>query len=56
MPVVFDPVVVENYAGCTKSLPPWLVAAQKRDDDNPNLSMIVRGDVSYREQGGAQVR
>ena len=48
VPVVFDPVVVENYAGCAKRLPQWLAAAQKRDNDNPNLSMIVQGDVSYR--------
>ena len=47
VPVVFDPVVVENYGGCARGLPPWLVAAQKRDNDNPNLTMIVQGDVSY---------
>lgn len=47
VPVLFDPVVVENYAGCAKRVPPWLVAAQKRDNDNPNLRMIVQGDVSY---------
>ena len=47
VPVVFDPVVVENFTGCGKSLPPWLAAAQKRDGDNPNLAMIVQGDVSY---------
>jgi NTE family protein len=47
VPVVFDPVVVENYSGCKRSLPAWLAAAQKRDSDNPNLAMIVQGDVSY---------
>jgi NTE family protein len=47
VPVVFDPVVVENYSGCAKSMPAWLVAAQKRDNDNPNLAMIVQGDASY---------
>jgi NTE family protein len=47
VPVVFDPVVVENYGGCARGLPPWLVAAQKRVNDNPNLNMIVQGDVSY---------
>jgi NTE family protein len=50
VPVVFDPVVVENYAGCAKSLPPWLAAAQKRDNDNPNLRMIVQGDASYEDK------
>ncbi len=47
VPIVFDPVVVENYAGCAKGLPPWLAAAQKRDNDNPNLAMVVQGDVAY---------
>lgn len=47
VPVMFDPVVVENYSGCKKSLPAWLAAAQKRDSDNPNLAMIVQGDVAY---------
>jgi NTE family protein len=47
VPVVFDPVVVENYGGCAKSLPQWLAAAQKRDNDNPNLAMIVQGDVAF---------
>jgi NTE family protein len=47
VPVVFDPVVVENYAGCARGVPAWLTAAQKRDSDNPNLAMIVQGDVAY---------
>ncbi len=47
VPVVFDPVVVENFIGCAKSLPPWLAAAQKRDNDNPNLAMIVQGDLAF---------
>ena len=50
VPVLFDPVVVENYAGCAKRLPAWLVAAQQRDNDNPNLRMIVEGDVSYADK------
>jgi NTE family protein len=47
VPVLFDPVVVENYGGCSKGLPPWLAAAQKRVNDDANLNMIVEGDVSY---------
>lgn len=50
VPVLFDPVVVENYAGCAKRLPAWLVAAQQRDNDNPNLRMIVQGDVAYEDK------
>jgi NTE family protein len=47
VPVVFDPVVVENFGGCSRDLAPWLTAAQKRDNDNPNLSMIVQGDLAF---------
>lgn len=50
VPIVFDPVVAENYGGCAKSLPPWLSAAQKRDKDNPNLTMIVQGDTAYEDK------
>ena len=50
VPVVFDPVVVKNYAGCAKGLPPWLAASQKRDNDNPNLAMVVQGDVAYENE------
>jgi NTE family protein len=47
VPVVFDPVVVENFGGCSKGPPPWLVAAQKRDNDNLDLRMVVQGDLSF---------
>jgi NTE family protein len=50
VPVVFDPVVVENFGGCTTSTPPWLAAAQRRDADNPNLAMIVRGDAAFEDK------
>jgi NTE family protein len=49
VPVVFDPVVVENYDGCARSVPPWLAAAQKRDKEifNADLNMIVQNDASF---------
>ena len=50
VPVVFDPVVVENYGGCARSVPAWLTAAQKRDRDNPNLAMIVQGDAAFEDK------
>jgi NTE family protein len=50
VPVVFDPVVVENYGGCARSVPAWLTAAQKRDRDNPNLAMIVQGDSAFEDK------
>jgi NTE family protein len=50
VPVVFDPVVVENYPGCAERLPPWLVAAKQRAGDDPDLRMIVQGDVAYQDK------
>ncbi|MFO1407781.1 MAG: patatin-like phospholipase family protein [Steroidobacteraceae bacterium] len=50
VPVVFDPVVVENYAGCKEHLPSWLVAAKQREGDDPDLRMIVQGDVAYQDK------
>jgi NTE family protein len=47
VPVVFDPVVVQNFGGCARSLPPWLEAARQHDNDNPNLAMIVHGDTAF---------
>ena len=54
VPVVFDPVVVQNFDGCAKSLPPWLAAAQERDHDNPNLAMIVQDDLSYENKAATE--
>jgi NTE family protein len=50
VPVVFDPVVVENFAGCAKDAPAWLIAAQRRDADDPNLAMIMQGIESYQDK------
>ncbi len=50
VPVVFDPVVVENYGGCARSVPAWLTAAQQRDRDSPNLAMIVQGDAAFEDK------
>ena len=47
VPVVFDPVVVENYPGCAKGLPAWLRAAQARRPSDANLRMAVDDDASY---------
>ena len=52
VPVLFDPVVVENYAGCTKTLPPWLLAAQQRLPTDPNVRLAVDNDASYRDKVG----
>jgi len=47
VPVLFGPVVLENYAGCAGGMPAWLAAAKQRDSDNAYLSMVVQDDLSY---------
>jgi NTE family protein len=50
VPVVFDPVVVENYAGCSKALPGWLEAARARQPMDANLRMVVDDDAAYSDK------
>jgi predicted acylesterase/phospholipase RssA len=50
VPVVFDPVVVENYSGCSRRPPAWLTAARQRDANNPNLAMVVRDNETYQDK------
>jgi NTE family protein len=52
VPVVFDPVVVENYPGCSKGLPGWLEAARSRQPMDANLRMVVDDDASYGDKTG----
>ena len=52
VPVLFDPVVVENYAGCAKGLPQWLVDARKRTGNDADLRMVVDDDASYSDKVG----
>ena len=47
VPVLFDPVVVENFAGCAKGPPEWLAAAQRRLPGDADLQMVVDDDLSY---------
>jgi NTE family protein len=54
VPVIFDPVVVENYAGCAKGLPPWLMEARRRAGSNPDLRMVVDDDSAYSDKVGHQ--
>lgn len=50
VPVLFGPVVLENYSGCAPGIPPWLAAAQARDRDSDYLTMVVHDDLSYRNK------
>jgi NTE family protein len=50
VPVLFDPVVVENYAGCPKKLPVWLLAARKRQPATADLAMVLADDESFSDK------
>ena len=54
VPVLFNPVVVENYQDCKKTKPEWLVAAEKRSAKDPQLTQVVDGLVSYYKKEGRQ--
>ncbi len=47
VPMLFNPVVVENYQGCKKDKPGLLKAAERRAEDDPELAQIVEGLRSY---------
>ena len=45
--VLFNPVVVENYAGCDPSKLAWLKDVRERVSDNPELLQVVEGLEAY---------
>ena len=47
VPVLFDPVVLENYRDCKDGKPPWLEAAERRSSKDPQLTQVVQGLKSY---------
>jgi len=47
VPVLFDPVVIENYQECKKTKPDWLVAVEKLAAGDPELVQVVDGLQSY---------
>jgi len=54
VPVLFNPVVVENYQDCKKTLPEWLSAAENRVAGDPQLAQVVSGLESYFKKEGRQ--
>ena len=50
VPVLFNPIVVENFQDCGTELPEWLKAAKKRTADDPELASIVEGLETYFER------
>jgi len=47
VPVLFNPVVVENYQDCKETKPDWLVEVGKIAADDPELVQVVDGLQSY---------
>lgn len=47
VPVLFNPVVVENYPGCEKKEDAWLRVVREYVRDQPELEMTVDGLASY---------
>jgi NTE family protein len=47
VPVVFNPVVVENYSGCEARAREWLEKAKKRAEGDAQMSATLRGLESY---------
>ncbi len=47
VPMLFNPVVIENYHGCKEKRPDWLIAAEKRKTDNPQVAQTIHGLESF---------
>ena len=54
VPLLFNPVVVENYQDCKNTKPAWLLAAEKRAQGDPELSQAVGGLNSFFKKDGRQ--
>ena len=47
VPVLFNPIVVENYQDCKETIPEWMAAAEKRASKDPELVQVFDGLQSY---------
>jgi NTE family protein len=47
VPVLFHPVVIENYPECGSEPPDWLKAARARAADDAEMAMVVEGMETY---------
>jgi NTE family protein len=50
VPLVFNPVVLENYSGCNSAELAWLVDAGKREKDNAELESVFKGLETYAQK------
>jgi len=55
VPILFHPIVIENYQDCkTAGKPAWMVAAKERLADEPELRSVLKGLESYYEEDNRQ--
>lgn len=47
VPLLFNPVVVRNYHDCKGQKPGWLLAAERRADGDPEMTLTLNGLNSY---------
>jgi NTE family protein len=47
VPILFHPVVVENYSDCGSEPPEWLKTAREEYKDNPEMELVVDGLETY---------
>lgn len=47
VPILFTPVVVENYENCINGLPQWLKRAKAREKEDPELALITSSLEGY---------
>ena len=47
VPALFEPVVLKNYRDCKQTKPAWLVDAEQRAEQDPQLADVVEGLSSY---------
>jgi NTE family protein len=51
VPVLFNPVVIEDYQDCKNATPDWLTAAEQRQQGNPQMTEVLNGLQRYFEEG-----
>lgn len=51
VPVLFNPVVLKNHAGCEVASSNLLLAAEKQAKGNPEMAQVVDGLRTYKEKG-----
>ncbi len=47
VPIVFNPLVLENYSDCTRGVPRWLREARKRAEGDPELLLTIENLIHY---------